>query len=419
MSEQAKDEELVPRIEQLSVRNFRALRELELRDITPLTVLVGPNGSGKSTVFDVFAFLSECFTDGLRRAWDRRGRFSELRSRGASEDECIEFALRYREQPDASPLGYRLVIGERDEGPFVAEEHLAFVPGQSRSVAQLMSFRNGSGEVWTANSPSDGRREEIELASPETLAVSSLGQLRDHPRALALREFVTGWYLSNLSADSVRNAPQAGSQERLSQSGDNLANVLQYLEERYPEVLQRVHERLTARVPRLESVETTTLHDGRLMLQVKDAPFERPIVASYASDGTLKLLAYLLVLHDPDPPPLVGIEEPENHIHPRLLPELAEECRLATRRSQLIITTHSPHFLHGVLPEQAWALYRDEDGYTQATRTADMELVPRMMEHGASLGNLWMEGFFDVGDPLTNAGASRVIRVGKGRTDAC
>ncbi|MFW5868054.1 MAG: AAA family ATPase, partial [Armatimonadota bacterium] len=343
----------------------------------------------------------------------------ELRSRGASEDECIEFALRYREQPDASPLGYRLVIGERDEGPFVAEEHLAFVPGQSRSVAQLMSFRNGSGEVWTANSPSDGRREEIELASPETLAVSSLGQLRDHPRALALREFVTGWYLSNLSADSVRNAPQAGSQERLSQSGDNLANVLQYLEERYPEVLQRVHERLTARVPRLESVETTTLHDGRLMLQVKDAPFERPIVASYASDGTLKLLAYLLVLHDPDPPPLVGIEEPENHIHPRLLPELAEECRLATRRSQLIITTHSPHFLHGVLPEQAWALYRDEDGYTQATRTADMELVPRMMEHGASLGNLWMEGFFDVGDPLTNAGASRVIRVGKGRTDAC
>ena len=65
----------VPRIEYLRVRNYRALHDLELKGLSPLTVFVGPNGSGKSTVFDVFAFLSECFTTGLRKAWDRRGRF--------------------------------------------------------------------------------------------------------------------------------------------------------------------------------------------------------------------------------------------------------------------------------------------------------------------------------------------------------
>ena len=70
-----------PRITGLRVRNYRALRDLALTELTPLTVLLGPNGSGKSTVFDVFAFLSECFTDGVRKAWDRRGRFRELRSR--------------------------------------------------------------------------------------------------------------------------------------------------------------------------------------------------------------------------------------------------------------------------------------------------------------------------------------------------
>ena len=69
----------VPRIEYLRVQNYRALHDLELKNITPLTVLLGPNGSGKSTVFDVFAFLSECFTVGLRKAWDKRGRFKELR----------------------------------------------------------------------------------------------------------------------------------------------------------------------------------------------------------------------------------------------------------------------------------------------------------------------------------------------------
>ena len=84
------------------------------------------------------------------------------------------------------------------------------------------------------------------------------------------------------------------------------------------------------------------MQDGRLILQVKDAPFKKPILAKFASDGTLKMLAYLTVLYDPEPPQLIGIEEPENHLHPRLLPELAEECRTASGQSQLMVTTHSP-----------------------------------------------------------------------------
>ncbi len=87
-----------PRIERLKVRNFRALRDLELKKITPMTVLLGPNGSGKSTVFDVFAFLAECFEAGLRRAWEKRGRARELKSRGGSGPVLIEIA--YRENPE-------------------------------------------------------------------------------------------------------------------------------------------------------------------------------------------------------------------------------------------------------------------------------------------------------------------------------
>ena len=86
-----------PRIEHLKVRNFRALRDVELRDPTPLTVLPGPNASGKSTVFDMFALLAECFEGGLRRAWEKRGRARELKSRGADGPVLIEIA--YREQP--------------------------------------------------------------------------------------------------------------------------------------------------------------------------------------------------------------------------------------------------------------------------------------------------------------------------------
>ena len=161
-------------------------------------------------------------------------------------------------------------------------------------------------------------------------------------------------------------------------------------------------------VPRLEKVDAELLADGRLLLQIKDAPFERPILAKFASDGTLKMLAYLMVLYDPDPPQLVGIEEPENHLHPRLLPELAEECREASARTQLMVTTHSPFFVNGLKPEELWVLFRDENGFTHARRAADMKGVKEFMDQGALLGDLWMEGHFEVGDPLTASGGPRL-----------
>jgi len=147
--------------------------------------------------------------------------------------------------------------------------------------------------------------------------------------------------------------------------------------------------------------------DGRLLLQIKDAPFEKPVLAKFASDGTLKMLAYLLVLYDPDPPQLVGIEEPENQLHPRLLPELAEECRKAAARTQLMVTSHSPFFVDSLRPSEVWVLYRDTGGFTQARRAADMQGVREMIDAGGKLGHLWMEGFFEVGDPLTAAGGPK------------
>jgi predicted ATPase len=249
------------------------------------------------------------------------------------------------------------------------------------------------------------QRVDKPLRSPDLIAVNTLGQFAEHPRVAALREFITDWYVSYLSIDDARGQPEAGPQERLSKTGDNLPNVIQYLKEQYPEQLDRVFEILRRRVPRLESVLAEPMPDGRLLLQIKDAPFDRPVLSRFASDGTLKLLAYLTVLHDPDPPQFVGIEEPENFLHPRLLPELAEECRAATERSQLFVTTHSPFFINSLRAEEVRALYRDDSGYTQAVRASDVQGSPEFMQAGASLGHLWLEGHFGVGDPLVNAGA--------------
>ncbi len=391
----------VPRIEYLKVQNYRALASLELKDVRPLTVFLGPNGSGKSTIFDVFAFLSECFTEGLRRAWDRRGRFKELRSRGAEGP--ITFELKYREcQSPKSPLmTYHLGVDEGSDGPFVCEEWLRWRRGQYGKPFRFLDFTDGRGQVVSGEAPDDkDERVQESLSARDMIAVNTLGQFARHPRVSALREFITGWYMSYLSADSARGVPEAGPQERLSVSGDNLPNVMQYLRERHRERLEQVLTALRSRVPRLEKVDADVMPDGRLLLQIKDAPFAQPIMAKYASDGTLKLLAYLTVLYDPKPPQLVGIEEPENQLHPRLLPELAEECHIASELTQLLVTTHSPFFVNGLAPEEVWVLYRNERGYTQAKRADSMQGIREMMDQGAQLGDLWTEGFMDVGDPF-------------------
>ncbi|NCS46515.1 MAG: AAA family ATPase [Microcystis aeruginosa BK11-02] len=389
----------IPRIENLRVQNYRALQDLELKKITPLTVFLGPNGSGKSTIFDVFAFLSECFTVGLRKAWDRRGRFKELRTRG--QEGYIIIELKYRETLASPLITYHLAINEANNRPYVAEEWLHWRRGPKGKPFRFLDFKEGEGIVISGENPQEeDERISERLDSPEFLAVSTLGQLAKHPRVSALRRFITSWYLSYLTADNTRNQPEAGAQERLSSTGDNLPNVIQYLKEDHPQRLESILQTLSRRIPRLEKVEASIMPNGQLLLQIKDAPFQSPILAKFASDGTLKMLAYLTILYDPSPPQLVGIEEPENHLHPRLLPELAEECRAATASTQLMVTTHSPFFVDGLKPEEVWVLYRDENGFTQAKRTSAMQGVKEFIQNGALLGQLWMENYFDVGNPI-------------------
>ena len=218
---------ITSRITYIKVRNYRALENFELRDIQPLTVFLGPNGSGKSTIFDVFAFLSECFSIGLRKAWDKRGRFKELRTRG--KDGPIEFIIKYREGVKSPLITYTLSINESNKGPYVEKEiltwnrHLGKI--QSRPF-KFLDFANGEGSVVSGDMPDDeATRVTEKLSSKELLAVNTLGQFASHPRVSALRNFITGWYLSYLTADNAKGNPEAGPQERLSLTGDNLPNV--------------------------------------------------------------------------------------------------------------------------------------------------------------------------------------------------
>lgn len=391
-----------PLVERLTIRNYRVLRSVEMKNLTPLTVLLGPNGSGKSTVFDAIAFLNEAFTGGLRGAWDARNRMAEIRSRGANGP--VSFEIQYREHKRARLVTYSLDIEEEEGRPVVASERLRWTiaPQQGRPK-EILVFAHGQGTVYDGDS--DTTTHET-LESSDLLAVSTLGALSRYPQVSALRRFISGWYLSYISAGETRTTPMSGPAERLSRTGDNLPNVVQHLQEQHPERLQQIYAALQRRIPHLEAIRSEPLADGRLLLRLKDGPFDEPILSRFTSDGTLKLFAYLTVLYDPSPATIVGIEEPENQLHPRLMPLLAEEARQAAGRSQVIVTTHSPELANALQPRELWIVHRGADGFAQVRRTSDIAAVEAMSQHGGQLGDLWMEGFFDVGDPLS-VGAPR------------
>lgn len=313
--------------------------------------------------------------------------------------------IKYKE-PGYPLITYHLSVDEQNNAPVVAEEWLQWRRGSRGKPFRFLNYHHGHGSAVSGQLPdAEDQRVETPLKNPDLLAVNALGQFAEHPRVAALREFITGWYVSYLSADSARGQPETGPHERLTKSGDNLANVIQYLAEQHPKRLEAIFNVLRRRVPRIERVLAETMPDGRLLLQIKDAPFSHPVLARFASDGTLKMLAYLVLLYDPSPPPFIGIEEPENYLHPRLLPDLAEECRAAVAATQLFVTTHSPFFLNAIRAEEVRILWRDEQGYTQASRAVDQVGVPEFVKQGALLGHLWMEGQLGVGDPLVNQGA--------------
>lgn len=400
----------VPRLTYLRIKNYRALRDVEFRDLTPLTVLIGPNGSGKSTVLDALDFLAEAVRGNLQAAWEKRDRFRGMRTRGSEGN--IEFEVKVFMNDKLPELHYFLAIDEATGIPFVSEEKL-IEPGAELekiiylTAAEPFPLRNqGYGNVFRVNIYSrDGNPNAVftELSSHPIISSSvAFPKQREliAPKTTTFATLLASYRLFRLTDDHLKGYSDTGPRERLSPNGDNLPNVLYYLHERHPETLAEITAQLRRWVPQLADITTEITSDERLLLRFKDGPFEKPFAAKYMSDGTMRLAALLTLLYEPNATGLLGMEEPDNELHPLLLYRLAEELGKASETRQLLVTTHSPMLLDALDPAQVWLLHRGADGYTQATRTADIPNVPELVEDGAPLGYLWTSNAFSAGNPL-------------------
>ena len=370
-----------------------------------MCVLVGANGTGKSTIFSVFGFLKDALTEDVHVALTRLGGSRGLQeARARNTTGPIEIELKFRKDNDSPLITYSLAINEENGTPFIEREVLKYRRGNRGQPWKFLDFSRGEGEAVT-NEP-DIVQEEHELVrekqilkSPDTLAVKGLAQFKKFPAAMALGELITNWHISDFHIQRARPEQEAGLAEHLSTQGENLALVTEYLYKRHPDTFQRILGRLKTRVPGISRVESKTTEEGRVLLRFQDGAFTDPFLARHVSDGTIKMLAYLVLLYDPNPHPLLCVEEPENQLYPKLLTELAEEFRAySTRGGQVFISTHSPDFLNACrLDEVFWIV--KEDGYSQVHRASDDPQVSAYMAEGDQMGYLWKQGFFGSVDP--------------------
>ncbi len=395
-------------IESIRLKNFRAFQDVSLRDIPRFCVLVGANGSGKSSLFSVFAFLRDAMTTNLTAALGRLGGsrgLHEVRSRGSKGPIEIEIKLRaVLGHKRSQRITYELHIDELNGRPVVAREILKYRRGSRGQPWHFLDFSNGVGEAVTNEldsvaDESELKREQQTLKSPDILAIKGLAQFERFPAVVALGNLIENWHLSDFHISRARPEAEAGYAEHLSREGENLSLVVEYLHKHHPHVFQNILSRLQARVPGVTKVESKTTEEGRVLLKFQDGAFEDPFLARYVSDGTIKMLAYLVLLFDPTPHPLLCVEEPENQLYPSLLWDLAEEFRAyAQRGGQVFVTTHSPDFLNAVgLDEVFWLVKKD--GYTRVLRARDDAQLKAYMAEGDQMGYLWKQGLFEGAHP--------------------
>lgn len=415
-------------IEGFKVRNYRALKEVtlgrlwqnqgKLKPLTPLVTVIGKNGAGKSSLFDAFGFLADCLKYGVEEACDSKGRggFQAIRTKGSHSS--IEFEIYYKEDRNSRPITYELSIDIDDyERPYVKKERLR-QRRQGQKYGRPFSFlilNEGEGWVWAGNEEGiqeddenevdintieeSTSTEKIELESPRKLGIATLGALKQHPRIAAFRNFIESWYLSYFTPDAARIRPNAGPQKHLNTHGDNLANVVQFMEREHPKKMNNIFQKISSRIPGILKIDTHKTEDNHLVIRFYSEGFDKPFYAQQMSDGTLKIFTYLLLLEDPDSAPFICIEEPENGLYHKLLEILASELRThATGRkgsSQIFITTHQPYFVDALSPEEVWVLEKNRSGFSEITRASDNEIVKNMVEEGLPLGGLWYSDYFD------------------------
>ena len=398
----------------ISIQNYGSLKDVRMgklfseQDNKPLgnmIAVIGPSGNGKSTLADAFGFIADCIMTDVESACDanNRGGYDQLVSQGSNEP--VHFEIYYRETSNTRPITYELTIGkDKNDRPHVQEERLR---SRVKNIGRPLSFLhliNGKGYAFEGSEGGQeddgkitGQKVEVDLADTRRLGVVALGAMKQYSRIEKFLSFLRSWYLCYFNPDTARQIQTAAPAQYLNREGNNLNNVAQFMYRENKLEFKKVLVEIQTKIPNIERIEPVKLQNGQMVLEFYQKGFKEHFFSQRMSDGTLKLFAYYLLLHEKNPRQLVFVEEPENGLYHQYLSELASEMKRNVGTGytkQLFVTTHSPFFVNALSPDDVWVLEKNDDGFSSIKQASTYDFVKELFEEGAPVGDLWYSRYF-------------------------
>ena len=375
-------------------------QELELG---PLNVFIGPNGSGKSNLVDAIGLLQAASTDVAKRIresggvgdWIWRGEPKAQSARvevvtlNPNAPRLLRYRFEFAEQGQAFLIAHERLA---DEEPTTGKEPWVWFDADSRraTIHRPVTDADDTEPVFNMRA-SDTESTAFDLPGRQSV-FTLLKDPTNHPEITRLGEAFSRIRLYrdlHVGRESPVRFPQKPDfpNDVLTEDGRNLALVLNRLN-RSPDVKKRFLEALRNLYAGLSDFHVN-IEYGTVQVFIQEGNVSIP--ATRLSDGTLRYLCLLAVLCDPEPPPLVCIEEPELGLHPDILPDLAALLRDASERCQLIVTTHSDTLVDALTetPESV-VVCEKHDARTRMKRLNGDDLSEWLKRY--RLGEFWASG---------------------------
>lgn len=373
-------------INHLRIGGFRRLKEFDL-PIRPFMVLIGANSVGKTSLLDAYSLLSASAAGFLNNKLSQFGGVFSLLTRDKADS--VSFFVDM-DVPGYKPLKYELNLTPKGSGYAIYREVLSQVRDMNMDSFKHIDSRDG-----------DIRYFEIEkehLVRPnwehnplETSLFQVPKMFRQPEELRRILGSVTQYHVLDVGLRAPVKLPQQMKPADLpGADGEDLIPFLYYLRETNRDRYDAVEDSLTSAFSSFESLSFPPVAAGMLTMTWKDRNFRKPFFMHELSEGTLRFLWLISLLQSPGLSTVTMIDEPEVSLHPELLSLLADLMREASKRTQLIVATHSDRLIRFLDPKEVVVMDTDDDGCTTAKWGDTLDLDEWLKEY--SLDEVWRMG---------------------------
>jgi len=370
-------------LKKLSVKGYRKLLDMEL-EMRPFAVLIGANGSGKTSILELMELLSRAATGHLNDFVVSHGGFRALLTRKEITELVLSVEMTYeppeniRQDYDIrhDQARYTLRLAEQGYGYRIVDEYAGY------------DKHNFLGDPFLAFGNNDISHEALLSHLRGTRINSDLNPIWD---AYATQFASASYFASNFKVNGVvKEAQRLTPTMSPGGSGEFLLSYLYNLREQHPEAYKELERVLASAFPLFTKLTLPLVANGTVGLEWWEERLSGSLSSFQLSEGTLRFVWLAAALLMPEPPAITVIDEPETSLHPELLRLLVSLMRDASRRTQLIVATHSDRLVTLLDPAEVVIMDATEDDFAMATWADTLDLDEWLQEY--TLGEVWRKG---------------------------